>query len=42
MALERDYEFIFEMDADFSHQPKYIEDFLLAAQSRPCTRSAVH
>ncbi len=23
-ALERDYELIFEMDADFSHQPKYL------------------
>jgi len=31
-ALERDYEFIFEMDADFSHQPKYLTDFLAAAQ----------
>ncbi len=31
-ALERDYEFIFEMDADFSHQPKYLPDFLAAAQ----------
>ena len=27
-ALERDYEFIFEMDADFSHQPKYLPLFL--------------
>ncbi len=26
-ALERDYEYIFEMDADFSHEPKYIQDF---------------
>ena len=32
-ALERDYEFIFEMDADFSHQPKYIPEFLAAAQN---------
>ena len=31
-ALERDYQFIFEMDADFSHQPKYIPEFLAAAQ----------
>jgi len=29
-ALERDYEFIFEMDCDFSHDPKYIADFLEA------------
>jgi dolichol-phosphate mannosyltransferase len=27
-ALERDYNYIFEMDADFSHNPKYIPDFL--------------
>ena len=27
-ALERDYEYIFEMDADFSHRPEYIADFL--------------
>jgi len=27
-ALERGYEFIFEMDADFSHDPKYLPDFL--------------
>ena len=27
-ALERDYDYIFEMDADFSHNPKYIPEFL--------------
>ncbi|MBZ4682643.1 MAG: dolichol-phosphate mannosyltransferase [Fusobacteriaceae bacterium] len=27
-ALERKYDYIFEMDADFSHNPKYIPDFL--------------
>jgi len=27
-ALERDYEVIFEMDADFSHDPERIPDFL--------------
>ncbi len=27
-ALERDFGFIFEMDADFSHGPQYIKDFL--------------
>ncbi|MBM75409.1 MAG: dolichyl-phosphate beta-D-mannosyltransferase [Proteobacteria bacterium] len=32
-ALKRDYEFIFEMDADFSHQPKYLPLFIKAAQS---------
>jgi dolichol-phosphate mannosyltransferase len=29
-ALAKDYEYIFEMDADFSHQPKYLKDFLQA------------
>jgi dolichol-phosphate mannosyltransferase len=32
-ALERDYQRIFEMDADFSHQPKYLQDFLEASES---------
>ena len=31
-ALERDYEYIFEMDADFSHDPKHIPEFLEAAR----------
>jgi dolichol-phosphate mannosyltransferase len=31
-ALERDYEFVFEMDADLSHDPVYLKDFLKAAQ----------
>ena len=31
-ALERDYEFIFEMDGDFSHNPDDIPAFLKAAQ----------
>ena len=31
-ALERHYEYIFEMDADFSHQPKYLPEFIKAAQ----------
>ncbi|MDR3013120.1 MAG: polyprenol monophosphomannose synthase [Chitinispirillales bacterium] len=31
-ALERDYEFIFEMDADFSHNPSYLPKFIEAAQ----------
>lgn len=30
-ALERDYQFVFEMDADFSHQPKYLPEFLRKA-----------
>ncbi len=30
-ALERDYELIFEMDCDFSHQPRYLVDFLARA-----------
>ena len=32
-ALKRDYELIFEMDADFSHDPKYLPDFIKAAQN---------
>ena len=31
-ALERHYEYIFEMDADFSHQPRYVPEFLRAIQ----------
>ncbi|MEY2465911.1 MAG: dolichol-phosphate mannosyltransferase [Verrucomicrobiota bacterium] len=31
-ALERDYEFVFEMDGDFSHNPNDIPQFLEAAQ----------
>lgn len=31
-ALERDYEVIFEMDADFSHDPDRMGDFLRAIQ----------
>lgn len=29
-ALGNNYDYIFEMDADFSHQPKYLKDFLSA------------
>ena len=32
-ALERDYELIFEMDADFSHNPERLPDFLEAIES---------
>jgi dolichol-phosphate mannosyltransferase len=31
-ALERDYEFVFEMDADHSHDPEHLTQFLDAAQ----------
>jgi dolichol-phosphate mannosyltransferase len=31
-ALDRDYDFVFEMDCDFSHDPKQIPDLLQAAQ----------
>lgn len=31
-ALERDYEFVFEMDCDFSHDPEQIPNLLEAAQ----------
>lgn len=32
-ALQRDYEFVFEMDADFSHDPAHLPQFLEAAES---------
>ncbi len=32
-ALDRDYTLIFEMDADFSHDPGHIPEFLEAAQN---------
>ena len=32
-ALARDYDYIFEMDADFSHDPKYLPEFLAAIQT---------
>lgn len=31
-ALERDYELIFEMDADFSHDPRHLPEFLEAME----------
>ncbi len=31
-ALERDYELILEMDADFSHDPEHLPEFLAAAE----------
>jgi len=31
-ALENGYDYVFEMDADFSHDPKYIPDFLEAVK----------
>lgn len=31
-ALKRDYELIFEMDADFSHDPDHLPEFLAAAE----------
>jgi dolichol-phosphate mannosyltransferase len=32
-ALERGYDFVFEMDADFSHDPQQLPEFLVAIQS---------
>ncbi len=32
-ALQRDYELIFEMDADFSHDPVHLPEFLKAAET---------
>jgi dolichol-phosphate mannosyltransferase len=31
-ALERPYRYVFEMDADFSHQPRYVPEFLRAIE----------
>ena len=31
-ALERSYDYVFEMDADFSHDPLYLKDFLTAIE----------
>ena len=31
-ALARDFDLVFEMDADFSHDPKFLPDFLKAIQ----------
>lgn len=31
-ALERDYAYVFEMDADFSHDPKHLPEFLRAIE----------
>ena len=33
-AIEHDYDYIFEMDADFSHGPEYIKDFLREIQTQ--------
>jgi dolichol-phosphate mannosyltransferase len=33
-ALARSYEFVFEMDADFSHDPKYLPEFLSAIKDK--------
>ena len=35
-ALERDYEFVFELDGDFSHDPDEIPHFLKAAADADC------
>lgn len=32
-ALERDYQFVFEMDADYSHDPAYLPEFLKAIEN---------
>ncbi len=32
-ALERPYDFVFEMDADFSHDPAHLAEFLFAVQN---------
>jgi dolichol-phosphate mannosyltransferase len=35
-ALERGYEFVFELDGDFSHDPDEIPNFLAAAENADC------
>ena len=32
-ALERGYDYVFEMDADFSHDPKFLPEFLRAIET---------
>jgi dolichol-phosphate mannosyltransferase len=32
-ALQREYQFVFEMDADFSHDPKYLPELLATARA---------
>jgi dolichol-phosphate mannosyltransferase len=32
-AIEHDYDFVFEMDADFSHDPRYLPNFFKLAQN---------
>jgi dolichol-phosphate mannosyltransferase len=32
-AIERRYQYVFEMDADYSHDPKYLPDFLKAIEA---------
>ncbi len=32
-ALEKDYDFVFEMDADFSHRPEHLPEFLEAIKN---------
>ncbi|OGC86748.1 MAG: dolichyl-phosphate beta-D-mannosyltransferase [candidate division Zixibacteria bacterium RBG_16_48_11] len=32
-ALEKKFDYVFEMDADFSHDPKYLPEFLRAIQN---------
>jgi len=33
-AIERKFDFVIEMDADFSHSPEYLKDFLREIQNR--------
>src|SRR5256886_11280931 len=41
-ALERDYAFVFEMDADFSHDPVYLKDFLKAIDRKSTRLNSSH
>jgi len=39
-ALAREYSYILEMDADFSHDPKHLPEFLAAAQTADLVRGS--
>ena len=39
-ALERTYDFVFEMDADFSHDPAHLPEFLERDRERRTSCSA--
>ena len=40
-ALERGYDYVFEMDADFSHDPRHLTDFLTDVRKFALKRTSV-